>query len=76
MKMPSRKKPSHSPHGPHLPHHPRYEPASTAAILLTGGDEESEEDLLELCKEAEINCIVRQSVEGALTEYLAKGKGA
>ncbi|RMZ56576.1 hypothetical protein APUTEX25_001423 [Auxenochlorella protothecoides] len=53
-----------------------YEPASTAAILLTGGDEESEEELLELCKEAEINCIVRQSVEGALTEYLAKGKGA
>lgn len=51
-----------------------YEPESTAAIILTGGDEESEEAALEVCREAEITEVVRQSRPPPPTVYLTSGK--
>ena len=38
-----------------------YEPAATAAIVLTGGDEEAEAAALDACADAEIAIIVRDS---------------
>ena len=57
-----------------LPPPCRYEPESTAAIILTGGDEESEEVALEVCREAEITEVVRQSRPPPPTVYLTSGK--
>ncbi|GMH35445.1 hypothetical protein BSKO_03313 [Bryopsis sp. KO-2023] len=50
-----------------------YEPSETAAIILTGGDEESEKAALEVCKEAEIGEIVRESDPQDDTVYLDTG---
>ncbi|KAK9795189.1 hypothetical protein WJX73_000070 [Symbiochloris irregularis] len=47
-----------------------YDPFNTAAIILTGNDEEAEEAALEVCKEAEITEIARDSVEQQPTKYL------
>ena len=49
-----------------------YEPASTAAVILTGNDEEAEAAALEVCKEAEITEIARDSIEQTPTIYLTK----
>jgi hypothetical protein len=55
-----------------------YEPESTAALVLTGFDEEkyeeSEKDALDVCKEAEISVVVKQSAEQTPTKYLKNGK--
>lgn len=51
-----------------------YDPATTAAVVVTGMEEEAEEAALEACKEAEISVIVRQSVEQPETLYIMKGK--
>jgi succinyl-CoA synthetase alpha subunit len=49
----------------------RYDPDSTAAIILTGKEGgEGEDEAAEVCKEAEINVVVRQSVERDPTQYL------
>lgn len=51
-----------------------YEPTSTAAIILTGIDsDEAEESALEVCQEAEIEHIIRQSEEQPPTRYLKYG---
>ena len=52
-----------------------YEPASTAAVVLTGMDDDAEEAALEVCKEAEITEIARDTIEQARTVYLEEGKG-
>lgn len=51
-----------------------YEPASTAAVILTGANEEAEEAALEVCKEAEITEIARDSIDQTRTIYLTAGK--
>jgi len=52
-----------------------YEPATTAAIILTGKEnEEAEAAAAEVCKEAEISEIVKQSVDRKPTAYLKDGK--
>ncbi|KAL4855062.1 Fruit protein [Chlorella vulgaris] len=51
-----------------------YEPDTTAAIILTGDDEEAEAAAAEVCKEAEIGVVVRQSEEVDRTTYLIFGK--
>jgi hypothetical protein len=53
---------------------PRYEPDTTAAIILTGGDEEAEAAAAEVCREAEITVVVKQSEDGEPTTYLTHGK--
>jgi hypothetical protein len=53
-----------------------YEPESTAAIILTGESEEAEIAALEVCKEAEIEVVVKQREEQKLTRYLTYGKDA
>jgi hypothetical protein len=66
----------------HTPPHPtavaaltcRYEPDSTAAVLLCGGDEEAEAAAAAACAEAEISVVVRQSQEAEPTNYLLYGK--
>lgn len=50
-----------------------YEPVSTAAIILTGGDEEAEAAALEVCNEAEITEIATDSREQTQSVYLVKG---
>lgn len=52
----------------------RYEPDTTAAIILTGGDEEAEAAAAEVCREAEITVVVKQSEEAEPTTYLTHGK--
>jgi hypothetical protein len=52
----------------------RYEPDTTAAIILTGEDEEAEAAAAEVCKEAEIGVVVKQSEEVDRTTYLIFGK--
>eukprot|EP00882_Tetradesmus_deserticola_P001057 GHRQ01001144.1.p1 GENE.GHRQ01001144.1~~GHRQ01001144.1.p1 ORF type:complete len:400 (+),score=143.13 GHRQ01001144.1:233-1432(+) len=47
-----------------------YDPATTAAVILTGGDEEAEAAALEVCKEAEITAIVLESQPAALPVFL------
>lgn len=47
-----------------------YEPASTAAIILAGGDEDAEKAAMLVCSEAEITEIVKDSEEAVQTEYL------
>ncbi|KAL3160982.1 hypothetical protein ABBQ38_009372 [Trebouxia sp. C0009 RCD-2024] len=47
-----------------------YEPALTAAVIMTGDDEEAEKAALEVCKEAEITEIARQTQEMPATDYL------
>lgn len=49
-----------------------YEPETTAALVLTGGDEEAEAAALEVCKEAEISVITKDTEERAATEFLAQ----
>ncbi|KAH7620598.1 hypothetical protein Ndes2526B_g04519 [Nannochloris sp. 'desiccata'] len=55
-----------------------YEPASTAALVLTGFDdeknEEAEKEAMDVCKEAEISVVVKQSAEQMSTKYLMNGK--
>lgn len=51
-----------------------YEPDTTAALILTGGDEEAEAAAAEVCREAEITAVVKQSEEAQKTEYLKYGK--
>jgi NAD(P)H-flavin reductase len=51
-----------------------YEPDSTAAVLLCGGDEEAEAAAAAACAEAEISVVVRQSQEAEPTNYLLYGK--
>lgn len=55
-----------------------YEPESTAALILTGFDEEkneeAEKEAVSVCKEAEISQVVKQSVEQVSTKYLKNGK--
>lgn len=49
----------------------RYEPNTTAAIILTGQEEdEAEMAALEVCREAEVSMIVRQSVDQEAPQYL------
>ena len=52
----------------------RYEPDTTAAIILTGGDKEAEAAAAEVCREAEIGVVVKQSEEAVPTSYLMYGK--
>ncbi|KAJ9530114.1 hypothetical protein QJQ45_023373, partial [Haematococcus lacustris] len=42
-----------------------YDPDTTAAVILTGGDPEAEAEAREVCAEAEIRCIVVDSQEAA-----------
>lgn len=51
-----------------------YEPAETAAVILTDGDEEAEKKALAVCKEAEITEIVRDSVSQVPTIFLQTGR--
>ncbi len=55
-----------------------YEPESTAALVFTGFDEEkneeAEKEAMDVCKEAEISVVVKQSVEQVATKYLKNGK--
>lgn len=51
-----------------------YEPSMTAAIILTGSDEEAEAAAVEVCKEAEISIVVKQSEGQVPTQYLVNGK--
>jgi len=55
-----------------------YEPESTAALVLTGFDneknEEAEKEAMDVCKEAEIEVVVKQSAEQVSTKYLMNGK--
>ena len=44
---------------------------AAAAIILTGGDEEAEARALQLCKEAEISCVLRDSQEQLVPEFLS-----
>lgn len=53
-----------------------YEPQGTVAIILTGGDPETEKEALEVCKSAEIRTIVRQSQEQKPTRYINYGTEA
>jgi len=48
-----------------------YEPATTAAVILTNGDEAAEKSALLVCTEAEITEIVKDSEEAPETEYRA-----
>jgi hypothetical protein len=51
-----------------------YEPDSTAAIILTGTESNEDEDsALEVCQEAEIAHVIRQSEEQTPTRYLKYG---
>lgn len=52
----------------------RYEPATTAAVVLCGGDEEAEAAAAEVCKDAEIASVVLQSAEQQPTVYLKYGR--
>lgn len=52
-----------------------YEPATTAALIFTGGDEDAEKEALEVCKEAEITVISKDSEQQKPTEYLAQQGG-
>ena len=53
----------------------RYEPETTAAIVLTGAEGgEEEEAAVAVCKEAEITTVVRQSVQQEPTGYLKDGR--
>lgn len=55
----------------------RYEPESTAAIILTGSEGgEAEDAAAEVCKEASIEVVVRQAAGRAATVYLRDGKEA
>eukprot|EP00878_Enallax_costatus_P019396 GHUV01020465.1.p1 GENE.GHUV01020465.1~~GHUV01020465.1.p1 ORF type:complete len:108 (+),score=34.10 GHUV01020465.1:517-840(+) len=47
-----------------------YDPETTAAFILTGGDEEAEAAALEVCKEAEITTIVLDTKPAAPPVYL------
>ncbi|PSC74147.1 hypothetical protein C2E20_2793 [Micractinium conductrix] len=51
-----------------------YDPDTTAAVILCGADEEAEAAALEVCREAEITVVVKQSEEAQPTEYLKYGK--
>eukprot|EP00198_Chlamydomonas_reinhardtii_P012783 XP_001702120.1 predicted protein [Chlamydomonas reinhardtii] len=42
-----------------------YDPETTGAIILVGGDEEAEKEAREVCKDADINRILADSVEQA-----------
>eukprot|EP01024_Parvocaulis_polyphysoides_P018469 TRINITY_DN18189_c0_g2_i3.p1 TRINITY_DN18189_c0_g2~~TRINITY_DN18189_c0_g2_i3.p1 ORF type:complete len:347 (-),score=53.55 TRINITY_DN18189_c0_g2_i3:1213-2253(-) len=46
-----------------------YDPIKTAAVVLTGADEEDEKQALKTCKEAEITCIVKDSEQQKMTYY-------
>lgn len=48
-----------------------YTPEYTAAIILTGGDEEAEKAAREVCKEAEITEVLSDSSQQASAEYLS-----
>eukprot|EP00210_Caulerpa_lentillifera_P003269 g3120.t1 len=50
-----------------------YEPTQTIALILTGGDEESEKAAMEVCKEAEITELVRESSDQPETVFLRTG---
>eukprot|EP01025_Chloroclados_australasicus_P019863 TRINITY_DN208_c1_g1_i1.p3 TRINITY_DN208_c1_g1~~TRINITY_DN208_c1_g1_i1.p3 ORF type:complete len:351 (+),score=48.97 TRINITY_DN208_c1_g1_i1:168-1220(+) len=47
-----------------------YDPVKTAAVILTGADEEEEKLALKTCKEAEIAHIIKDSEQQAPTKYL------
>eukprot|EP01023_Acetabularia_acetabulum_P021540 TRINITY_DN2131_c0_g1_i1.p2 TRINITY_DN2131_c0_g1~~TRINITY_DN2131_c0_g1_i1.p2 ORF type:complete len:346 (-),score=78.77 TRINITY_DN2131_c0_g1_i1:131-1168(-) len=47
-----------------------YDPIKSAAVILTGADEEEEKLALKACKEAEITCIVKDTEEQKMTNYL------
>lgn len=51
-----------------------YDPDTTGALILVGDDEEAEAAAADVCKEAEITIVVKQSEEPAATEYLTFGK--
>ncbi|KAL4436125.1 hypothetical protein ABPG77_005573 [Micractinium sp. CCAP 211/92] len=51
-----------------------YDPDTTAAVILCGDDKEAEDAAAEVCREAEIGVVVRQSEEAQPTEYLKYGK--
>lgn len=48
-----------------------YDPETTAALVLTGGDTEEEAAALEACKEADITTVVTDSLEQASPVYWA-----
>ena len=53
----------------------RYDPETSAAIILTGAEGgEEEEAAMAVCKEAEITNVVKQSEEQPPTKYLKNGK--
>ena len=52
----------------------RYEPETSAAIIFCGSEGGEEEDAAAaVCKEAEIEQVVRQSKEQEPTKYLRNG---
>ena len=52
-----------------------YEPETTAAIILTGPEGgEGEDAAADVCRDAEIGIVVRQSQEQTPTKYLKNGK--
>lgn len=48
-----------------------YEPERTGAIILTGGDEAAEAQALKVAKEAEIGCVLCDSQQQTVPEYLS-----
>ncbi|GIL80986.1 hypothetical protein Vretifemale_10128, partial [Volvox reticuliferus] len=48
-----------------------YDPATTGAVILTGGDAEAEKEALEVCRDAEITKILTDSVEQAPLVFLS-----
>lgn len=48
-----------------------YDPDTTAAIILTGGDEESEAAAREVCAEAEIMAVVSDAAPATVPVYLS-----
>lgn len=52
-----------------------YEPETTAAIILAGPEGgEAEDAAADVCRDAEIGIVVRQSQEQTPTKYLKNGK--
>lgn len=49
-----------------------YDPETTAAIVLTGG--ENEEDAVEACVEADIQQVAKQSEERPSTKHMKDGR--
>lgn len=50
-----------------------YIPEETAAVVLTDGDEEMEKEILKVCKEAEIELVVKDTEEQEEVDFIETG---